>query len=463
MLDLKSAKDNFEEFRPYIKEFGGIFNDLTLATRYCWSDYYRTFFTVINGTLIAKDNNGFSDGFYFPVGKDVEGALLRIEEYCAERGEDLVFGFIDEDTLKRLTARYGNISATFSRDWCDYIYTAEQFKTYGGKKLSGQRNHVNKFRKLYNGAEFCEINAENKAEVKAFLREYEKENEFTQGIAEKEEERVYVMLDRMEYLNNFGAFIRINGKIAAVSVGEIVGDTLFVHVEKGLKEYAGVYPVMAQAFVRRFAGENVKFVNREEDCGDMGLRISKTQYHPLEIRRKYRVKIPLSARLAENVGEIKTDRLTVSPLIDATEEDYVKLFNDAEINRLYGDDLSAEFGNKTPSGKQIAALREKQKKESAEFSFTVRREGKLVGEIVLYGFGYYGETEIGFRFFAREQGKGYATESLSAFIPALFNAGFKTLKCRHFKENARSQKLIEKLGFTVTGESSEHIFYEKRA
>ncbi|MBQ5902636.1 MAG: DUF2156 domain-containing protein [Clostridia bacterium] len=69
-----------------------------------------------------------------------------------------------------------------------------------------------------------------------------------------------------------------------------MGDTLFVHVEKGLIEFSGVYQVMVQKFAETYAGD-VLFINREEDDGVEGLRKSKLSYHPIGLLNKYSVEI----------------------------------------------------------------------------------------------------------------------------------------------------------------------------
>ena len=89
-----------------------------------------------------------------------------------------------------------------------------------------------------------------------------------------------------------GGVLRVNGKIIAYSIGEITGDTLFCHVEKADISYHGAYQMLTNQFLRKYAdNDEVKFVNREEDCGDEGLRRSKLSYNPVELLVKNTVYI----------------------------------------------------------------------------------------------------------------------------------------------------------------------------
>ena len=71
-----------------------------------------------------------------------------------------------------------------------------------------------------------------------------------------------------------------------MSVGEIIKDTLYVHIEKADRSYEGSYQMIVREFARHNVTEDVKYINREEDVGDEGLRKSKAIYHPIELLEK---------------------------------------------------------------------------------------------------------------------------------------------------------------------------------
>ena len=130
--------------------------------------------------------------------------------------------------------------------------------------------------------------------VTAMLDEYEKEHPGRTLLEDMELAATRRLLDAPESFGLFGACIEVGVHIAAFSIGEVCGDTLFIHVEKALRRYEGAYPAMFRGFVR-LAGEmyggKIAYVDREDDSGDPGLRMSKLQYHPVEVRDKYLVHV----------------------------------------------------------------------------------------------------------------------------------------------------------------------------
>ena len=74
--------------------------------------------------------------------------------------------------------------------------------------------------------------------IKEFLNEFERGEDFSMWSKKEEEEKVYDYILNFRKLGNVGGLIYVGGKVIAVSFGERVGDTLVVHVEKGLKTYA---------------------------------------------------------------------------------------------------------------------------------------------------------------------------------------------------------------------------------
>ena len=455
------TKENIDTVKDYFPKSEIAFCDISLGEKFMWCNEYVIDFAIFNDTLIMKEScEEYSNVFYYPIGKDVSGALLEIEKYCKDQALPLEFCCIDDRVALLLSERYYQVETFFERDWNDYIYTAEQFKTYAGKKLSGQRNHVNKFKKLYPDYVFSVASENDLKDIHEFLNEYKLSPHLSDD-ARKEVDMTHDYVDSAFKLEQCVGIIRVNGKIVSLSIGEVVGDTLIVHVEKGLTEYQGVYPTMAQEFARAFAGEGVTLINREEDCGEIGLRTSKTQYRPIEIKNKNAVVVKTLFGNIKDGIELETDRLTLSEIKKEEKEIYAKLYLDNDLNKLWGYDYTEDLGDKEPTPEYFYSFMQALKENSEEFSFAVRLNGQMIGEVVLHNFGFYGDVEMGFRFFTEFQGKGYALESAKAVKEFVFNTlKAKTLKCKCYKENLASIRLIQKLDLIKRGEDDKYFYFE---
>lgn len=67
------------------------------------------------------------------------------------------------------------------------------------------------------------------------------------------------------------------------------------------------------------------------------------------------------------------------------------------------------------------------------------------------------ETDLGYRFFEKHWGKGYATESAKAVLEYGFNVlELDTIVARAAIENTASHRVIKKVGFVFEKEGEEH-------
>lgn len=62
-----------------------------------------------------------------------------------------------EDKLPGLCLRYPRFRVTNERGWKDYLYYTEELASFAGRRYSGQRNHINKFRRDYPDAAFIPL------------------------------------------------------------------------------------------------------------------------------------------------------------------------------------------------------------------------------------------------------------------------------------------------------------------
>ena len=268
-------------------------SSFTAGSAIMWQKIYNIRVCEAFGCVIlSADYPREGKCYSIPVGGDVKAAINAVYDECKNSGEKCIFSDVPEGGLELLKEIFGEKRLKISTDdgWSDYLYNASDLITYSGKKFNGQRNHVNRFNRLYPDAVFEPLTRENFDEAYEFLKNYISQNGTTSESGELEGCAAIRLMKRYFNLNLYGAILKANNKIISLSIGEKVGDTLFVHVEKGLIEFSGVYQVMVQKFAETYAGD-VLFINREEDDGVEGLRKSKLSYHPIGLLNKYSVEI----------------------------------------------------------------------------------------------------------------------------------------------------------------------------
>lgn len=265
--------------------------DATIGGAFLWRRYFQTQIYIDDTLLLFKVMRSPGKiAFLTPYG-DVSRGVSLIFEYCMEHQVSVAFCAITNRELEFFETNYQVRDVAFNRIWSDYIYEAERHRTFAGKKLSGQRNHVNKFLKTYDNWCFEPITADNIAEAKRVAMEIGHAREKDSETYDAEKEILEEVFSHMDEYGFFGNILRVDGVIVAVAIGEIIGDTLFIHIEKARRDYFGVHQMIVREFAKAHTNETVCFINREDDSGDEGLRTSKLSYQPVELLHKATIKL----------------------------------------------------------------------------------------------------------------------------------------------------------------------------
>ena len=467
MLSFSRLDKEVEFLRTYFENSPTQFCDLSVGVRFMWREDFKVDYALFNDTLILKESTkNYTDKFYFPIAKsdkDIEKALVEIENYCLEKNIPLSFCCIDNKTVGNFLNRYSKIKVYNDRDWSDYIYLAESFKTFSGKKFSGQRNHINKFKKLYPNYIAKKVELEDLPAIFKMLDEFEDRQDFSAWSAKEEKRIIREYIENSFLLNQLGIAIFVDDKVVGISFGECVKDTLIVHVEKALTSFDGVYPLLASEFAKAYATENIKFINREEDCGDNGLRISKLQYKPIEVKEKNFVDV---LTLFDNIYEQSFtanlgENFTIDEILENDKEEYQKLYLDDKLNKYWGYDYLEDLGNSEPTPNYFYNFMLSLKDKKQEYSLAIKKDGVLVGEVVFHNFDYFGGVEIGFRLNSEYHRKGITTkavEKMKVYAKEVIKA--KTLKGKCLLENLPSKNLFIKLGFSLINQDEKYFYFE---
>ena len=263
--------------------------EYSFSTIFLWADVLDTKIKKHKSCLIARYGKNF---YLFPAGNNDEDKISAIEWILKNSEIPVMFGGVGEKEKEFLEKHFPDkFSYKENRNMGDYVYTVEQLSTLKGKKLSSKRNHINRF--LENNPDWVyeKIDKDNIEEVNKMHDEWEEIADAKSNKGLLEEGRVVKKaLKYFDELGFSGGLIRVGGKVIAFCMGdELNKDTFLVHIEKAFYDIQGSYPMINKQFIINSCMD-YKFINREEDTGDEGLRKSKLSYNPYEIIKKYSVK-----------------------------------------------------------------------------------------------------------------------------------------------------------------------------
>lgn len=458
------TKQDGNRLRKYYADCDYGLCEYSVGTKMMWRSTWKYQWAEAAGCLVVHGVDHGKWIFDYPVPGpegDEEAALAEIEAVCVEHGQVPFFTVVPENRVCSLLARYPYVQVSNIRTWRDYVYYRQDLQLFAGRRYSGQRNHIKKFRTQWPDAEVRRLTAADFGAIDRFWKDYEAE--FPKGGNEKARDELELakkmlrMIDKKWFIAG-GMFD--GGKLIALSLAEKCGETLIIHIEKALYSYTGVYPAFVQAFADQF-GDGCQWVNREDDAADRGLRTSKLQYGPAKLAGKFCFE-PMNElqRHVNEIPELKTGRLTLSAL---TEEDipaYNALVLDGERNRWWGYDDVAGLGGPVEE-RSFFDVAARDFENRLAVNFAVRLDGKLIGEAVLYHFDYRGGAELGCRIDRAYAGNGYGTEAFAAVAEwGLYQVQLTRIVAKCFKENEASYQMLSSC-MRKNGEDEKFFYFEK--
>lgn len=289
MLEFRKVTiDDIPVLKRYFNTVTSRMCDYTAGAIVMWRDFYNTKYSIYEDTLVLMVHDSV---FSIPCGANIDKMFSEIEAYCQMCNMPLEFCSVSEKDLEYLKTRY-RLTVSTNRDLSDYLYLAEDLAELRGKKYSGPRNHTNRFKRDNQEYSYRYIDESNLADVQDFYKRLVEENEDKESESFIEDkEKTFEVLNNFSRYGQIGVALYVKDEVVAFGIGELVGDTLFEHIEKADTSYAGAYQMIASGFVSENMSLGMKYVNREDDEGDEGLRRSKLAYRPTELITKYTVKI----------------------------------------------------------------------------------------------------------------------------------------------------------------------------
>ncbi len=262
--------------------------EYSFTSNFIWRKVYKLSAARFEDRLVIMSDPD-NPSFIFPTGAGpVDRVVRALYQYTRDIGKPLVFNtLVNEDRDRLETAFPGKFRITPDRDDYDYYYEAERLISLAGKKLSSKRNHINRFKMDNRDWSYEQITRDNIADAHRMSLEWclaagcrEDENLFDESCAVEQAFKHFFDLGLQ------GGILRAGGRAIAFAMGEpLNGSTYIVHIEKAFYEIQGAYQMINQLFAHENC-QGFRYVNREDDAGDEGLRKAKLSYDPAFLLEK---------------------------------------------------------------------------------------------------------------------------------------------------------------------------------
>ncbi len=293
--DKKLLVPLFHEMKPEI-------SDCNFTNLFMWQDFYQIKITRHRENIClfaSADNTPERQFFFAPLGHhEIKETIADLFEFLQDNNCQPIIRRASEQFIKQYASELSCFKVVQDPDISDYIYRTEDLIQLKGRRYHGQRNFISRFKKKYSYT-IEEITSENAPECIEFCCQWlAKKIERFQELNMPPEAYVFLkaevaatnkVLKHWSVLDVRGMLIRIDGKIAGLSIGELLNPEIAViHVEKCDHTYLGISQFICQEFCKRFWAF-CKYINRMEDLGLETLRKAKMALGPHHMGLKYNI------------------------------------------------------------------------------------------------------------------------------------------------------------------------------
>jgi hypothetical protein len=262
---------------PKFSELQEGISELSFSNIYLFREIHHYKISAVDReVIIISGRDGNETFFMAPFGVPVNSLLGEL------LGKHDSMKAVTEGQARELEQQGFRVSE--DRDNFDYLYLTEELAGLQGRKFHRKKNLVNAFMRnhRYEGRPLLDEH------IPEALQVLEKWREGRDDPADYNAARE--ALERCEELVLCGGIYYADGEPAAYSLGEeIAGGEMFViHFEKALSRFKGLYQFVNMSFAA-ILPEKYRYINREQDLGNEGLRQAKLSYQPAGFVKKYRI------------------------------------------------------------------------------------------------------------------------------------------------------------------------------
>ena len=272
--------DNKNILEDYFQRYPQVHSDNSIITMLSWNHYAHYHYAIRNNSLILMTIVDGERTFRPPIGEEDDALLSDLLCLAYEEGGSTPFQMLDETGRDRFLRLHPDIPLYEEPDFADYVYLSTDLAGLPGRKYLSIRSQLNKFNRT---TDFTveKIRSGFIREIIEFLEEWCEWKQCDEyPVLAHEKDAVLYTVHHYDELNCQGILIRTSQGIGAIAIwGNLNDETIVVHFEKALPGYEGIYKAInmqtAKAVQARY-----RFINRESDMGEPGLREAKRRYQP---------------------------------------------------------------------------------------------------------------------------------------------------------------------------------------
>jgi len=302
MINLREITiDDKELIDKYLKLQCIESSEFTFTNLFMWRKSYDIKFAIINDCVCffpqhigfdGKNANSSPRSATFPAGdtscaENIKCAILEILKYFEEINQPPRIRLCNEESVELLHKLFpGKFVVTEDVNMFDYVYSVEELISLSGKKFHQKRNHINKFKSLYN-YEYRKITKDNLNDCALLFERWFNSRTIDEIDVLEGKEAFVEFIMNFDKLDAKGGGIYVDDKLVAFSFGEpLCAHAMVIHFEVADTSFQGAFPMINQQFLEH-EWSKYEFVNREEDMGLEGLRRAKRSYNPVKFTKKY--------------------------------------------------------------------------------------------------------------------------------------------------------------------------------
>ncbi|MBT0653536.1 DUF2156 domain-containing protein [Geomobilimonas luticola] len=277
LADKRLLDDLFSRIQPRVSEF-------TFANLYLFRVPHAYRLTMVGDSLVVLGRGYGGEEYFLP---PLSGEKGRTLHFLLAKG--LTLAVAEGEFIEEYLDREG-MEIIEDRDNFDYLYLRQELAELAGNRFHKKKNRVNYFTGRY--GHVVELYGRNHlAGAMALLEEWFRvRGEMESPSIAQEVAATREALELAGDLGLAGVVVLVEGVVQAFALGERLNETTSVcHFEKSDPFLEGVSQLVDREF-NRLLFTDCRFVNREQDLGEPGLRAAKLSYHPVELVKKFRVR-----------------------------------------------------------------------------------------------------------------------------------------------------------------------------